>query len=63
MQLADIKAGPDRLLLGREIEAARQAAMMHIRGTQQELHKLLREEFERSEAKPGFDWAVKPGLD
>jgi len=32
----------------RDQSAARQAAMMHIQGTQQELHELLREEFDRS---------------
>jgi DNA-binding GntR family transcriptional regulator len=42
--------------------AARQAAMMHIQGTQRELHNLLRDEFERSEADPAQGWAVKPGL-
>jgi len=46
----------------RDQQAARQAAMMHIQGTQRELHELLREEFERLEPKPGQGWAVKPGL-
>ena len=46
----------------RDQQAAREAAMMHIRGTQQELHKLLREAFERSEAESENSWAVKPGL-
>ena len=35
VQLADIKAGPDRLLLSREIEARRQAAMSELTPTEQ----------------------------
>ena len=34
LQLADIKAGPDRLLLSREIEAAQQAAMNELTPTE-----------------------------
>jgi RNA polymerase sigma-70 factor, ECF subfamily len=34
VQLADIKAGPDRLLLSREIEARRQAAMSELTPTE-----------------------------
>lgn len=34
VQLADIKAGPDRLLLSREIEATRQAAMSELTPTE-----------------------------
>ena len=34
LQLADIKAGPDRLLLSREIEAAQQAAMSELTHTE-----------------------------
>ncbi len=34
LQLADIKAGPDRLLLSREIEAAQQAAMSELTPTE-----------------------------
>ena len=41
---------------------ARQAAMMHIQGTQRELHDLLHEDFKRSESDPAQSWAVKPGL-
>jgi DNA-binding GntR family transcriptional regulator len=40
--------------------AARQAAMLHIQGTQQELHKLLREEFVEPDSTR--DWAMKPRL-
>src|ERR1700753_128939 len=34
VQLADIKAGPDRLLLSREIEARQQAAMSELTPTE-----------------------------
>jgi len=36
LQLADIKAGPDRLLLSREIEAAQKAAMSELTATERD---------------------------